>query len=111
MRPTLNAGEMNQRVTLLQPTVVEDAHGQEVQTFAPVATVWAAPMFVRTEDHTAAQALDAVAEHRLRLRYRADVLGTWRLQWRGATFEVVGQPVDVGGYRTALDLLCRSVTV
>lgn len=104
------AGALTQRLTLLAPTVTEDEHGQRVETYAQVAVVWAAVLSVRTQDQLAAQARDAVAEQRFRLRWRADVQGTWRVQWRGLTFEVLGVPVDVAGARVALDLLCRSLT-
>lgn len=109
MTVSIPAGQLDQRLTLLAPTVAEDAHGQRVETFAAAGTVWAAVLSVRMQDQQAAQALNAVAEQRFRIRYRADVLGTWRVQWRGTTFEVLGMPIDVQGARTALDLVCRSL--
>ena len=35
------AGQLDQRVILLSPTVAEDELGQRVETMAPVVTVWA----------------------------------------------------------------------
>lgn len=105
----LNAGELDQRVQLLQPTVTKDALGQRVATFAAVSTVWGKLLSTVSREAVRAGAVEDAATVGFRIRFRADVLRTWRVQWRGQVYELTGDPIDVKGARVALDLMCREV--
>lgn len=105
------AGDLDQRVQLLAPSVVEDELGQRVETFVLQAAVWAKVLTQISREAVSAQAVQGQANIGFRIRWRAGVLPTWRVQWRGQRYEVLGDPIDVKGARVALDLMCRSLAV
>lgn len=107
----LNAGELDQRLQLLEPTITKDPLGQRVSTFAPVVTVAAKLLSLVSREAAMAGAIEGRATTAFRIRFRADVQRTWRVQWRGQEFELVGDPIDVKGARVALDLMCVTAPV
>lgn len=104
----LDAGEMDQRLTLQQPVVTEDALGQRVTAWTTVAEVWGSAHPLRSRELLAADGQHAEATVRFRIRWRAGVLHTWRVLWRGVPHAIVGDPIDVRGQRIALELMCTT---
>lgn len=77
------AGELDRRVTLQRPVVTRDPqYGSELTSWSTVATVWA-----RVRDRMAAEISEPDVPQRdlrrqitVRIRWRSDLLTTWRLQ-------------------------------
>jgi len=109
--PLINPGDMRERVDLLAPSVSEDALGQRVEGFAVAATVWAQLQPIRGREYVAAQASQNEATVRFRLHWRAGVLASWRVRWRGQSYRIVADPIDVNGARRVLELMCTSAEV
>lgn len=105
---TTTASDLTQRITLQRPVATVNGLGEEVQTWEDVATVWARVQPLRGRDFFAAAQMQSSTDHRVVIRYRADVLATWRVVWRGLVLEVVGDPINVDGARTWLELMCAS---
>lgn len=113
----LAAGRLNQRVTLQAKTVVRGAGGDEVPSWADVATVWAEVEPLRGREFFAAQGAQYACDVKVRMRYRPDVspgkplvqyAAQWcelRIMWRGQPHDVTSV-IDVKGRREALELLC-----
>lgn len=104
--PALNAGALDQRVTLQRRTVGRDERGQALETWATVATLWARVQPRRGRDFFAAAQDQATFDCTVWLRYRADILATDRLLWKGQPLDIVGQPVDVHGAGVWTELMC-----
>lgn len=102
----MDAGAMDQRVTLQSRSVTKDAMGQDTITWVDVVEVWARRINQRSaEAFQAAQVGDDdVVE--LHIRHRADVLTTWRLQWGGVGYDIISVS-DFGGRKDRTRLLCR----
>lgn len=102
----MDIGKLDQRVTLQSRSVVKDALGQDTITWVDVATVWAQRINQRSAEAFAAAQMgdDDVVE--LHIRYRADVLTTWRLVWRGVGYDITSVS-DYGGRNDRTRLLCR----
>lgn len=101
------AGRLDQRVKLQQKSVTRNDIGEEVVTWVDVATVWAAAWPLRGREFFAAQQTQYAADVRFRLRHRADVLPTWRIEWRGEPYDIVSV-VDAGAKREMLEILAVS---
>lgn len=103
-----NAGAMDQRITLREPSTAEDALGQRIPGWTDVCTVWAQVQPFRGREFLAAHAAQSSASVRFRLRYRAGVTSAMQVVWGGVAHAIVGQPVDVDGGKHTLELMCSA---
>jgi len=71
----MRAGDLRHRVTLQHRTIVTDAYGEEIVTWASLATIWAAIWPVSGQEYFSQQADRRIGQvsHRVRIRYRKDV--------------------------------------
>lgn len=99
----LAAGSLNRRITLQAPVVTRDAYGGAVTTWSDVATVWAAVIPMRGRELFAAQQVVALAEIKIRMRYRAGVDEAMRIVFDGKHYGI--QHIAEIGYRDGLELL------
>jgi SPP1 family predicted phage head-tail adaptor len=104
----LNAGDLDQRITVQSPAATVDALGQRVETWSTVATVWAQAQPLRGREFFAAGTMQSEAAVRFRIRYRTDVTGTMRVLWRSVPHAIVADPIDVDGGRHTLELMCSA---
>jgi len=102
----VDIGKLDQRVTLQSRSVVTDPLGQDTITWVDVIEVWAQRVNQRSAElfQAAQMGNDDVVE--LHIRYRADVLTSWRLQWRGVGYDIISVS-DYGGRMDRTRLLCR----
>lgn len=103
----INAGQMDQRVTLQQRAAGQNTLGEVVGTWTDVATVWAKVEPLRGREYFASGQMQTAVEVRITIRARADVRTTWRVLWRGQAHEVVSviDPRAGGEY---LELMCTA---
>jgi SPP1 family predicted phage head-tail adaptor len=100
----MNAGVLDQRVTLQSRTVVKDAYGQDTITWTTVAIVWAQVQALRGREFFAAAQVQQEQTVKVRIRYRSDVLTTWRLVWKGVNHDITG--VIPVGRKEMLEIMC-----
>lgn len=111
MKP-IHAGELNQRLTFVAQAAGQDALGQPNGAWLPVATeptVWAKSAGVSARDIAAAGVHSATVDAKWIVRYRADLLPTWRVQWNDQTFEMIGAPALLSGGTQWLEIRGRRV--
>jgi len=104
--PALNAGALDQRVTIQARSTVQDARGQVLDAWVDVATVWARVQPRRGRDFFAAAQDQATFDCTVWIRHRADITAAHRLLWKGQPLSIEGQPVDVAGAGVMLELMC-----
>ena len=104
----MNPGKLDRRVSLRQLELAIDSIGGFVSSWPHLSYVWAQWLPQMGREFIAAQTRIAEAVGVLRIRYRADILATWRVVVDGVAYEVAGPPVQVGR-RTFLDLILKSV--
>lgn len=100
----VNVGELNQRVTIQRRGAADNTLGEADGAWSDVATVWARVQPMRARDQFAAGQAGRLMDHRVLIRYRADVDGACRLVWKGAPLEIEGDPVPVDGGTTWLEI-------
>ena len=99
-----DAGALTERITLQSRPTGQDELGAETGSWSDVATVWAQAEPLRGREYFAAGQMQNAADVRFRLRYRAGVLPSMRVLWRGVAHDIV-DVIDVGGQRHTLELM------
>lgn len=103
----MNAGRLDRKISIQQPTTTRDAFGQSVDTFAEVAQVFAQRRDIAGKETSESDQPVASTRTEWTIRWRADIRETWRVVTttdRIQTFEIVG--ILELGRREALRLIC-----
>ncbi|WP_418885044.1 phage head closure protein [Aurantimonas endophytica] len=101
----MDAGRMDRRITLERFTETRDAFNEPVQTWAPLATVWASKEDIRDGERWSAQEVGAEVTTRFRVRWSsvvADLNPKDRVQFDGRTYDIVA--VKEIGRREGLEI-------
>jgi SPP1 family predicted phage head-tail adaptor len=85
----MNAGKLRQRITLQQPVVGSNAIGEETYTWADVATVWGSMEPATGSWYFSGRQADSKVDGRVRIRYRSDILPTWRIKFGDRYLSIV----------------------
>ena len=101
----MRLGPLRQRVNIQARSATVDAFGQESETWATVATVWASVEPLSGRELLAAQQVQGETTHRIRMRYQAGVTTSTRLLFNLRPFDVrsVINKNEAGAF---LELLC-----
>lgn len=103
----LNAGDLDQRITIQRRAAGVDALGHEAKGWTDYATVWARVLTTGGREALQAGAVQGEATIECRIRYRADLLHDstgQRIVWRGIAYDITRPPQDVKGAGVAIDL-------
>jgi len=102
----MRAGELRHRVIIQQKYVTQDAEGITTESWADIATVWAAIEPLRGREFFDAAAVNAEVTTRIRIRYRSGIVPAMRVVYGSQVYEIESV-IDVGGRRRELELLCK----
>ena len=69
----MRAGRMDRRIIIEVNTPTTDSHGDEIDSWATLDTVWAEQVPLRGVERQQSQQTLAQADYRFRIRYRTDV--------------------------------------
>lgn len=84
----MRAGSLTQRVTIERVTLTQDAAGQPVESWAPLATVWAAVEPLNGREYFAASSAQSEVTTRIRIRYRPGLTSADRVNHDGALHNI-----------------------
>jgi len=102
--------ELNRRIELQSPTTANDAMGSSVTTWTTVDTVWAKKTTHRSDEAVQAMATTGTAIHNYRIRYRTDVLSSWRIKDGTKYMAIIGPPIEkIEGSQRYSDITVREV--
>ena len=104
----LAAGRLDKRVTLQSATRARDNHGQSIEPWSDVATVWASVGPLRGREFFAAQQVSAETTHKVTVRYRASVNPKWRVKWGTRIFRIESV-MDPQERHERIELMCVEV--
>ena len=101
----MRLGPLNKRVDIQARSATVDAFGQESETWATVASVWASVEPLSGRELLAAQQVQGETTHRIRMRYQSGVTTSSRLLFNLRPFDVrsVINKNESGAF---LELLC-----
>lgn len=106
----MNPGKLNQRIVIQQYSTVQDSHGQPVETWATLATVWAEFLPKSSREFYAEQQVNAELTAMIKIRYRSDVNEKDRITHDSRTYEIFGQPVNVEMRKRWLLIKVKEIT-
>lgn len=84
------ASRLKERVTVEAPVASSDGQGGQDVAWETVAKLWAEvrPVSSSSRERASGQQPEAAAGYRVRIRTRADIDATMRLQWRTRTLAI-----------------------
>lgn len=85
----IEAGRLDRRIVLQQPTVTRDSVGGPVESWSTVATVWAGYRPQRGDEVFAARQRTATREAVFTIRHRTDVTESTRIVFDGHNWDIV----------------------
>lgn len=104
----MQAGRLNQRISIQQRTTSVDAIGQPVETWTDVAEVWADVRYQKGLEAIKAGADTSVVSVSIRIRYRGGIDAGMRVLHGSDVFDIQAVLPDAG-QRQYVDLACRKV--
>lgn len=109
----MRIGPLRHRVTIQSFTVSQDSYGEEIKTWANLAsvpTVWADVQVAPAGERFlgAAEQVQATVSLKVRIRYRTDVTVQMRLV-EGSRYLYIENVYDPTGQYRELILMCREV--
>ena len=102
------AGKMTERVTFQAKSVTRNALGEEVVTWADVATVWAEARPLRGREFYAANQTQQVVDVRFIVRTRAGLTVDMRLLWKTVPYDITGLIPGTGPYDGTLEIMATN---
>lgn len=84
-------GSLRRKVTLERATVTQDGYGEEVPSFATLATVWARVEPIIGKERFAAVQTQSDVDHRITCRYSsaiASLAADDRITWGSKTYDI-----------------------
>ncbi len=103
----MNAGKLNQRITLQRRKVGQAKSGQASGEWEDVCTVWAQVKCTNSGYADTDGVVRYEGVYRFYIRWRADVTAGMRVVWKGRVFELTGPPADWESDRIGLTLLAK----
>jgi SPP1 family predicted phage head-tail adaptor len=84
----ISSGLLRERVTIQAPTEQQNQFGEATVTWSDVATVWASVQGLSAREYLAAQQVDSVITHKIRIRFFEGLTHSHRIVWRGRIMEI-----------------------
>lgn len=105
--PGIDAGELDKRVTLLEPVLNE--WEDEITDWTPVADIWASVRDNYGREAPVSARTVGLTDFAIRIRYRAGIDNRWRVGYRGRVFRIqtILNPLT---RNETMQLLCTEVT-
>lgn len=100
---------MRNRLTIQQPVRTPDNQGGYSLSWQDVATVWADVRQLAGREYLMAQQLSTALSHQVSMRYRADVVPSWRGVDEDGNVLDVHSVANPDGVKRETVLLCEQV--
>ena len=100
----MKAGLLRHRLTIDQPTIsAPNAYADRVKGWTSFATVWGSLEAVTGRESEYARTFSVTVSHKIKIRYRAGVLPTFRLSYAGRIFSI-DSVLDLDGRRKEMSI-------
>ena len=104
----MRIGDLRHRVTIEKKIVTIDAYGDEVVSWAEVATVWAAVEPLSGREFLEGRRQENEINHRIRIRYRQGLTPSMRVVWGPRAFDIESV-IERESRRREMWLMCREI--
>jgi SPP1 family predicted phage head-tail adaptor len=103
----MSAGRYRHRITIERPISGQDDYGAPIEGWEPIGTFAASIEPLTGREYIAAFAVQSEISTRLRLRYVAGILPSYRATYRGITYDVLSI-INREMRNIELELMCKS---
>lgn len=103
----LNAGALDRRITIIQPTEAISAAGEVTMTWANLSVVPAMYKPLNSTERFGANAVRTERACKFHIRYRSDVTEKMRVTYGTETYRIIA--INELGRREGLELVCEAV--
>ena len=104
----MQAGRLDQRITIKQKVATQDTFGGETVTWSDVCTVWAQVQPMSGREYLQGKQLQEEQTVRIRIRHRAGIVPAMRAHLGSRVFDVIDvQNTDTANKETVL--MCREL--
>lgn len=100
----MQAGRLRRRIVIKQPVEARNGFGDVITTWSTVATVWGSVEPLRGREYMLGQQVQAETTVRIRMRYRSDVLPSWRVVEGAHVYDI--KDIVYDPRRREMDLMC-----
>ncbi len=90
----MSIGRMDRQIVIEQNSPTQNSAGEEIDSWATLATVWAEFLPVGGREFWQARQLNAEAVANFRIHYRTDVTRQMRFTFEGDTYRIVDAAED-----------------
>ena len=104
----MQAGELQNEITLLRPVKSRNSMGGEVITYQSAGRVAAKAEPVRGRKYEAMHVAGAEIDVVFTVYYREDIEPDWRVRWRSVDYVLASPPIDVKARREWLELMGKT---
>lgn len=104
----MRIGALKHRVVIQSLTETLDGQGNTVRAWTTFATVWASVEPLSAREFVASQSFQGNVDTRITIRYRAGVLPSMRVLYRGAIYNIQGVLADKDSGIEYLTLPCST---
>lgn len=104
--PYINPGDLRQQVIIQTMTITRDTYGQEIETPATFATVWADIQPMLGKERIEGAATTSPVDTKIRIRSLAGVTAKMRVLWGTRTYKIESV-VNVRERQREMVLYCR----
>ena len=100
----ISAGNMRHRLTLQSKSATRNSIGEEVVTWADVASVWGEARPIRGKEFYEANQVQQTLDVRFIIRQRFGITTDMRLLWKSVPYDITAVIEGTGGYLGTLEL-------
>lgn len=105
MPDLIQPGDLDRRVEIFAPrNTVDPVSGGTVTTYRPVATVWAKRQDASARAYQSGGTRQRQADKIFTIRFYQGLTGKHLLTCEAESFEIVGEPLEVGGRRRFMEI-------
>lgn len=102
----MQAGKLRYPVTIERPVDVRDEYGGTIRTWESVSREWADIESISGSEFMAAQAPQSQTLYRIRVRYRDDLVSSWRIREGARVYEITAVLPD--SRRRRIEVMCKA---
>lgn len=104
----MQAGRLDQRITIKQKVATQDTFGGETATWTDVCSVWAQVQPITGREYLQGKQLQEEQTARIRIRHRNGIVPAMRVHLGTRVFDIIDvQNIDTAGKE--LVLMCREL--
>ncbi len=102
----MRIGDLKHRITFQYQIKVKSATGATTVSWTDGPTAWAAIWPISANEALRSGQLSMIFSHRIRIRYRVDIKGSWRISHGDKYYSIVSI-IDPNIAHKMLDILCK----